>query len=101
MRRCPFEFLNFLPKPTDHGFLNVRCVAWPPEGCHRIAALVQRNMVARDRFAALLGRNEIDKPALRTWMLSHWQAIIQARRRIPKDGPLFAHLPFAFVAKEH
>jgi hypothetical protein len=48
------------------------------------------NMVARDRFASLLSRNEIDEPAVRTWVLSHWQAIVQARRRILEDGTPFA-----------
>jgi hypothetical protein len=101
LRRCPFEFLNLLPKPTDHGFLNVWCVSRSPDGRHCISAFVQRNIVARDRFAALLGRNEIDEPALRTGMLSHWQAIVEARGRIPEDGILFAHLPFGFVETVH
>jgi phosphoribosyl-dephospho-CoA transferase len=52
-------------------------------------------MVARDLFAALLSRNEIDEPALRTCMLAHWQAIVQARRRIPEHGKLFARLRYA------
>src|SRR5208282_5503267 len=92
LRRFRFELLNHPAKPIEHGFLNVRCIAWPPESRHRISAFVQRNMVARDRFAPLLSRNEIDEPALRTWTLSHWQAIVQARRRISEDGKLFARL---------
>jgi hypothetical protein len=45
-----------------------------------------------DRFATLLDRNEIDEPALRTWMRLRWQRIIQARRRVKEGGKLFARL---------
>ncbi len=62
--RCPFELLNRPAKPIENGFLNRRCVARLPEARHRISALVQRNIMARDRFAALRSRNEIDEPAL-------------------------------------
>ena len=98
-RRFPSELLNHPAKPIDHGFLNFRCVARPLEGRHRISAFVQRNMVARRRFASLPSRNEIHEPAFRTWMLSYWQAIVQARRRILEDGKLFARLLCAFVEK--
>src|SRR5713101_6392028 len=43
LRTCPFELLNRPAKPIEHGFLNVRCGAPPPEGRHRISAPVQRN----------------------------------------------------------
>src|SRR5579864_126754 len=54
---CLFELLNLPAKPNQHCFLNVRCVARFLESGHRISAFVQRDMVARERFASFLRRN--------------------------------------------
>jgi hypothetical protein len=41
-RSSLIEFLNVLPKPIAHRFLNLPIVTWLYDGCNGIAALVSR-----------------------------------------------------------
>lgn len=98
--RLCFEFLNLRSEPRAHCLLDVRRIARPAEGRERISAIIQRNMMAGNGFASLLGWNEMHEPALGARMLFDRQPMVEAAGRILENGTLLPSVPLVFVEKE-